>query len=421
MGEALDGRIAGGGVEEDEWRLALRAEAARILPIDDGAAAEHRPHRVGREGLAELFPADEIPAHRMPPVHVAPAPAVGIVLKEEVVLPFKEHEAIGIVVPAAARGEVKLPAERLGVERIGRAGPEKRVGRLDGGKRGRLLGELVDDEGEGFPLPGRDLQRGPPVGRTVGQLDVVADHDLAIDEERHGPLRRAVLDRDVEEASLGNELAADELERPLRLRVGLHDLIDIDVPPAPRRGIDHPQRGGSSDELRHIPRLAKERLAPPRPVVPAGGAAHRLSVNEKLESELVGIVATADQKGDERPLDPQRRRGERTGAVVAAKERIDEPLSKKAVDGHLPRKRSPGWLRSKRRSLDDPRTVGVAVEVGDDEVGPRWVGCRHFSGSEKHAGGAEPTAERAEGWHGEESIVRRSDAQAGAMPQGSAG
>ena len=404
VGEALHGRIAGGGVEEDERRLALLAEATRILPIDDGAAAEHRPYRVGREGLPELFPVDEIPAYRMPPVHVAPAPAVGIVLEEEVVFPCKEDEAVGVVVPAAARGEVKLPAERLGVEGIGRAWPEERVGLLDGSKRGRVLGELVDDEGDVFSLPGRDLHRGPPVGRAVGELDVVSDHCRAIDEERHDALRSAVFDRNLEEPSVGNKVAADELERPFRLRVGLDDLVDIDVPPAPRRGIDHAQRCGLPGELRHIPRLAEERLAPPWSVVAAGGAAHRLSVNEQLESELVGIVATADQKGDERPLDPQRRRGERAGAVVAAKERIDEPPSKEAVDGHLPREGSPGRLLPKSRSLDGPRAVGVAVEVGDHEVSPRRVGRRHLGGSEKHAGGAEPGKKPAKARHGEGSV-----------------
>ena len=335
----------------------------------------------------------------MPPVHVAPAPAVGIVLEEEVVFPCKEDEAVGVVVPAAARGEVELPAERLGVEGVRRAGPEERVGLLDGSKRGRVFGELVDDEGEVSPLPGGDIQRGPPVGRAVGELDVVSDHCRAIDEERHDALGSAVFDRNLEEPSVGDKVAADELERPFRLRVGLDDLVDIDVPPAPRRGIDHAQRGGLPGELRHIPRLAEECLAPSRLVVPAGGAADRLPVDEKLESELVGIVATADQKGDERPLDPQRHRGERTSAVVAAKERVDEPLSKEAVDCHLPREGSPGRRRSKRRSLDGPRAVGVAVEVGDHEVGPRRVGCRHFRGSEKHAGADEPREERAKGWH----------------------
>ena len=405
VGEGLHGRIAEGGVEEDERRLPLLAEAARVLPIDDGAAAEHRPRCVGREGVAELFPVDEIPAHRMPPVHVAPAPAVGIVLEEEVVFPCKEDEAVGVVVPAAARGEVKLPAERLGVEGFGRAWPEERVGRLDGRKRGRVLGELVDDEGEASPLPGRDLHRGPPVGRAVGKLDVVSDHHLAIDQERHDSLRGAILDRDLEEASLGDELAAGIFEHSLRSRVGLDDLVDIDMTPAPRRGIDHPQRGGLPGELRHIPRLAEERLAPPWPIVSAGGAADRLPVDEQLEGELVGIVATADEKADEGPLDLEGGRGERAGAVVAAEERIDEPLSQEAVDGHLPRQGPSGRRRSKRRSLDGPRAVGLAVEVGDDKVSPRRVGRRRFRGGEKDASGAEPESERAEGRHGERSVV----------------
>ena len=62
--------------------------------------------RVERDGL--LFPMNEVRTDGMAPVHVAPFPAVGIVLIEEVVLAIVIDETVGVIDPAALCAEMKL-------------------------------------------------------------------------------------------------------------------------------------------------------------------------------------------------------------------------------------------------------------------------------------------------------------------------
>jgi len=162
------------------------------------------------------------------------------VLEEEVVFAAEEDQAVGVVVPAAARREVDLPAERLGVERIADARLDEGVGLPDGLERRGILRELVDDDRQRLPPPRRDVHRGPPVGAAVGELHVVADHRLAVDQERHHALRRAVPDRDLQVAAVGHDVAAHVLPRPPGADVGLHDVIDVDVAPPAGRRVDDP-------------------------------------------------------------------------------------------------------------------------------------------------------------------------------------
>ena len=103
VGDALHRGIAGGGVNEHQRGLSVLAEAAGVLPVHHGAAAEHRSHVVGQELVSELVPMDEIATDSMTPVHVAPIPTVRIVLEEQVVLAVVEDHPVRIVVPTALR------------------------------------------------------------------------------------------------------------------------------------------------------------------------------------------------------------------------------------------------------------------------------------------------------------------------------
>src|SRR5262249_51038164 len=74
------------GVDGDERRLAVFAQAAGILPIHHRAAGEN--HDIIRfvERDRQMFPAHEVAAHRVTPAHVAPLVTKGIELVEQVIL-----------------------------------------------------------------------------------------------------------------------------------------------------------------------------------------------------------------------------------------------------------------------------------------------------------------------------------------------
>ena len=118
IGEALRRRVAGGGVKEHEWRLAVLAEPTGIFPIHDRTAAEHWTHVIRQQFIAQFLPVNEVFADRVAPMHVAPSPAIGVVLKEKMVLAIVKHAAVGVVIPAALRGKVKLPAKRFTVQAV---------------------------------------------------------------------------------------------------------------------------------------------------------------------------------------------------------------------------------------------------------------------------------------------------------------
>ncbi len=61
----------------------------------------------------EFLPVEQILAYRVPPAHVAPDVAEGVVLKEEMILAFEVDEAVRIVSPVFFRREVELGAVRL--------------------------------------------------------------------------------------------------------------------------------------------------------------------------------------------------------------------------------------------------------------------------------------------------------------------
>ena len=61
---------------------------------------------VGIEGDGILLPVNQVPAHRMSPVHLPPVGCVRIVLEKRVILSLIENQAVGIVHPPPLRLEM---------------------------------------------------------------------------------------------------------------------------------------------------------------------------------------------------------------------------------------------------------------------------------------------------------------------------
>src|SRR5205823_5779721 len=123
-------------------------------------------------------------------VHVPPAPAVRVVLEEQVVFAAVVDEPVRVVRPAAPRAEVDLRPQGLAVER---ALPLQLVALLDGTEPLRSGRQLPDSNGQRLPGPCGYVERRPPVRLSVGQLDVELRLRPVVEEERHLPLRSAGL------------------------------------------------------------------------------------------------------------------------------------------------------------------------------------------------------------------------------------
>ena len=95
--------VAGRGVEGNQSVLAV---AGAVVVVDYRAAREDVPQGVAGDGRCEVFPVDEVFAHRVAPVHVAPLGTVGVVLEIEVILAVFVDQTVGIVHPAVERGVV---------------------------------------------------------------------------------------------------------------------------------------------------------------------------------------------------------------------------------------------------------------------------------------------------------------------------
>ena len=87
------------------------AEAARVVAVDDGAAGEDHHAAFFGEGDIEVLPVEEVGADGVPPTHVAPEIAEGVVLVEDVPFAVVIDEAVGVVGPVGLRSEVELRAE----------------------------------------------------------------------------------------------------------------------------------------------------------------------------------------------------------------------------------------------------------------------------------------------------------------------
>ena len=99
--------VAVPGVDRDEagGRVGA-AEPARVPPVVDGAAGEGHDAVLLPQGEGEVAPAQHVGARRVPPAHVPPDVALGVVLVEEVVLAAEVHEPVRVVHEVARRREV---------------------------------------------------------------------------------------------------------------------------------------------------------------------------------------------------------------------------------------------------------------------------------------------------------------------------
>src|SRR5204863_2994660 len=119
--------------------------------------------------------------------------------------------------------------------------------------------------------------------------------------------------------ALDRELAA--LRNGFEGTVGLDDLVDVDVAPAPRVTVDDLEGRAAAGEFRDIPAFPIEMLA-----VPARRAADDLAVDPQVDAGLGGMPAAADQEIDRLSFDSEGRRRQRPDAAVASEVRVDQPF-----------------------------------------------------------------------------------------------
>ena len=96
------------------WKPLVLCVSTTALP-----EKHQSPHLRRIEGRGQLLPVDQVGADGVAPVHVAPVPAVGVVLVEEVIFARLPDQAVGVVEPAAPRREVELRPVRLAVDPAG--------------------------------------------------------------------------------------------------------------------------------------------------------------------------------------------------------------------------------------------------------------------------------------------------------------
>ena len=106
VSDALNGWIARRRVDENKRGDAILAETACIIRIDDGATAEHGAEGIGRKGVRQFRPMEQIFADGMAPMHIAPIDTVRVVLEEHMIFAIVEDEAVWIVVPTAIGREM---------------------------------------------------------------------------------------------------------------------------------------------------------------------------------------------------------------------------------------------------------------------------------------------------------------------------
>ena len=323
----------------------------------------------------------QIGARRVAPVHVSPAPAVRIVLEKKVVFALVENEAVRVVRPPALRRKLELRTQRLVIQI---AGVFQRIALLYLHERLRILGQFVHDDRHAFSRPRAHVQRRPPVGLRVGELDVEEAFDLPIDQHFHLALRRSRLHRKMEQPFAHSDLALRIREHPRRAALAEHDLIDIDVPPAALALVHDFDARRLATQLAHIPRRRLQILVAARLRVRPRGRAHRRAVHEQVHARLARVAAAADEEVDKRPLDLELRRNQPPRRLVAAIERVRQPFARKALHRHLPRQRAVGRAAAKRRALRLPRAVVRAFKVREHDIIGR---VRRGEGERKKNGG----------------------------------
>ncbi len=208
--------------------------------------------------------------------------------------------------------------------------------------------------------------------RGVGQLDIELAYGPPIDIQPHMPRRGAGPHRQIRiRAVTGiSRVAGSEAWRA----IALHDLIGQHVPPSAGMPIDNLDHRLASGQILDIPSLPIEMLASA-----AGSRSGRTlddaTIDQQLDARLGRMMAAADQKIDEGPLDFERGRNERPLRSVTTQVTIHQPVAKKSGHGHLIGERAVRRRLSERVPFAAPSAVIIPFEIGDNEVGP-VVGAR---------------------------------------------
>src|SRR5438045_5243398 len=93
--------------------------------------------------------------------------------------------------------------------------------------------------------------------------------------------------------------------------VGLNNLIDVDMSPVTTRLVDDLHLRILANEAAYIPTGRRQPIASP-----AGGAAHNLAVNEKVQAGMVLVIAAADPKRNILPRNLELRRSEGSPGTI---------------------------------------------------------------------------------------------------------
>ena len=111
---------AGAGESHDDRRFCALLKAAGVVGIHDRAAREAPVVELpGIKRGRPFLPVHQVGADGVAPVHVAPVPAVGVVLIEEVIRTRVPDQPVGVIEPAAAGREVELGTMRLVIDQAG--------------------------------------------------------------------------------------------------------------------------------------------------------------------------------------------------------------------------------------------------------------------------------------------------------------
>ena len=183
----------GAQVEGDD-HLLLPGLAAELIPVvDERCSREAGAGRcIGKQHLGLLGPVHQVAADRVAPGHVPPRPAGRIVLVEQVVLAPVPDQAVGIVQPAGARGEVVARAQAFPVEAVGAGDgvglPDQvEAARRDvGGRHPRLTTTEAIEREERVPVR---------VFRAGREADGIVQNDLVVDNEPQPAVRTIVAHR----------------------------------------------------------------------------------------------------------------------------------------------------------------------------------------------------------------------------------
>ena len=309
-------------------------------------------------------------ADRVAPGHVAPAPAEGVALVEEVVLAFVVDHPIGVVVPAARRREMKLRAMPLRVVRV------EVLGRVASGDTvehvGVVASSLLGGEHEGFAAEIMCLKVDPEIRLARREFDYEFPERRAFPFEPEEVRGGSHLDGKVEVVLYDLDLAAEIFSLHREAPVAQNYIVNRDVPPSSDSIIDDLDPGVEALVIGDIPAFPLQCLGSSKRSIGTSRGAYgpgpAVSKQDEVDGDILAVCATADEEIDVVALDLECGRDEFARALVAAHERIGERLAIVARHGRLVRQRTVCRRVAEGLALDFPAAVAATLEIGDNNV-----------------------------------------------------